>query len=82
MSYGNWKSRNAIDKVTCICYNEAMTMASSFPVLSENGSWECQPLMAIDNKTDVAELDAPNRLRGAACYLAGPMTDCADLGIG
>ena len=57
-------------------------MASSFPVLSENGSWECQPLMAIGNKTDATALESPNRLRGAACYLAGPMTDCPDLGIG
>ncbi len=55
-------------------------MASSFPVLGQNGSWECQPLMAADNKPAV--LDSPNRLRGAAVYLAGPMTDCPDLGIG
>lgn len=25
---------------------------------------------------------APNRLRGTMCYLAGPMTDCPDLGVG
>ena len=61
-------------------------MGASYPVL-DSGSWECQPLMATDNRpaaideafAAVAEL---NRLRGAACYLAGPMTDCADLGIG
>lgn len=38
----------------------------------QSGPWE---------KTGV-EFPTPNRLRGAACYLAGPMTDCADLGIG
>ena len=61
-------------------------MGASYPVL-DSGSWECQPLMATDNRpaaideafAAVAEL---NRLRGSACYLAGPMTDLPDLGIG
>ncbi len=43
--------------------------------------------MATDNKPALideafATMAEPNRRRGAACYLAGPMTDCADLGIG
>lgn len=43
--------------------------------------------MVTDNKPAVideafATMAEPNRLRGAACYLAGPMTDLPDLGIG
>jgi len=45
-------------------------------------------MMAMDFATRgvideaIEQLTEPNRLRGTACYLAGPMTDVADLGIG
>jgi hypothetical protein len=42
-------------------------------IYEQSGPWEQNMAM---------EFPSPNRLRGAACYLAGPMTDCADLGIG
>ena len=42
-------------------------------VYAQSGPWEAN---------GGVEVPSPNRLRGAACYLAGPMTECADLGIG
>jgi len=49
----------------------------------QSGPWERQTLVDDEHSDTVAvALETPNRLRGAACYLAGPMTDLHDLGIG